>query len=87
LLTSSTPRSTLSIHVTDSQQRPSPETAKRDAAKEIADLDWHILPRDEVLQRLSVNPKIGLDAEQAKRKLAQHGPNQVNPHKRNPFLK
>ncbi|RSH91845.1 hypothetical protein EHS25_009215 [Saitozyma podzolica] len=78
---------TLSIHVTDSQQRPSPETAKRDAAKEIADLDWHILPRDEVLQRLSVNPKIGLDAEQAKRKLAQHGPNQVKPHKRNPFLK
>jgi sodium/potassium-transporting ATPase subunit alpha len=80
-------RRTLSIHVTDSQQRPSPETAKRDAAKEIADLDWHILSKDEVSQRLSVNPKVGLDAEQAKRKLSQHGPNEVKPDKRNPIWK
>jgi sodium/potassium-transporting ATPase subunit alpha len=79
--------STLSIQVTDSQQRPSPETAKRDATKEIADLDWHILPKDEVLQRLSVNPKVGLDSEQAKRKLSQHGANEVKPVRRNPVLK
>ncbi|ORY33508.1 hypothetical protein BCR39DRAFT_520515 [Naematelia encephala] len=74
---------TLSIHVTDSQQRPSPETARRDAVKELADLDWHLISRDEVLQRLGVSPKLGLEAEQAKRRLAQNGPNAVSPPPRN----
>jgi sodium/potassium-transporting ATPase subunit alpha len=45
------------------------------------------LHRDEVLQRLSVNPKIGLDLEQAKRRLATNGPNAVTPPRDNVFLK
>ncbi|CAD6589175.1 MAG: hypothetical protein TREMPRED_005278, partial [Tremellales sp. Tagirdzhanova-0007] len=78
---------TLSIHVTESAQRPIESVAKRGAAPELADLDWHTLSLDEVLQRLSVNPKVGLDGEQAKRRLQQNGPNVITPRRANPILK
>jgi sodium/potassium-transporting ATPase subunit alpha len=78
---------TLSIHVTDSQQRPKEEMAKKDAIKELASLDWHLIGRDEALHRLNVSPKSGLDDEQAKRRLATNGPNAVSPPKTNHLWK
>jgi sodium/potassium-transporting ATPase subunit alpha len=80
---------TLSIHVTDSIHGPAPVNAKKDtnAVKELAELDWHTLSKDEVLQRLSASGTSGLDTEQAKRRLATNGPNEVKPHKPNVFLK
>lgn len=74
---------TLSIHVTDSQQRPKEEQIKKDAVKELASLDWHLISKDEALQRLNVSPRSGLDSEQAKRRLATNGPNAVSPPPRN----
>nr|XP_031860422.1 uncharacterized protein CI109_004032 [Kwoniella shandongensis]KAA5527494.1 hypothetical protein CI109_004032 [Kwoniella shandongensis] len=79
---------TLSIQVSESHQRPITQTIrKKDAVKDLAELDWHLLSSEEVLQRLSVNPKSGLDDEQVKRKLSQFGSNTVTPPKNNLFLK
>ena len=55
--------------------------------KDLAALEWHTLSREEVLHRLTVSDKVGLDTDQAKRRLAQNGPNAVKPHKPNVFLK
>lgn len=75
------------MHVTDTHQRPPAAAAKKDAVKELASLDWHLLLKDEVLQRLSVDPKVGLDGEQAKRRLATNGPNTVSPPPNRAWLK
>lgn len=53
----------------------------------MADLEWHLLTRDDALQRLNVSQKVGLDSEIATRRLKQNGPNQVTPHRPNVFLK
>lgn len=78
---------TLSIHVSDSQAVKPATAPQKGAHKDLAELDWHILPKDEVLQRLNVNPEMGLDVAMAKKRLAQNGPNEVKPHKQNMFLK
>jgi len=77
---------TLSIHVTESQQRSTPPVDKHHV-KEVVDLEWHLLTRDEALQRLNVSQKVGLDSEIAARRLKQNGPNQVTPHRPNVYLK
>jgi len=77
---------TLSIHVTESQQRSTPPVDKHHV-KEVSDLEWHLLTRDEALQQLNVSQKVGLDTEIATRRLKQNGPNQVTPHRPNVFLK
>ncbi|OCF38203.1 hypothetical protein I316_00428 [Kwoniella heveanensis BCC8398] len=76
---------TLSIDVTETQRKPI--AAQKGAVKDLADLDWHRLTVDEITQRLSVNPKVGLDSEQVKRKTAKYGPNAVSPPRNNIFLK
>lgn len=74
--------------MTESQQRPAQPVAKQDKhIKEVADLEWHLLTRDDALQRLSVSQKVGLDGEVAQRRLKQNGPNVVTPHRPNVFLK
>lgn len=80
---------TLSIHVTESQQQSVQPPLKKDHRhiKEVADLEWHLLTRDEALQRLNVSQKVGLDPEVAQRRLKQNGPNAVTPHKPNVWLK
>ncbi|TXT12929.1 hypothetical protein VHUM_01330 [Vanrija humicola] len=78
---------TLSIHVTDSIQHPELREAKRDAVRELTELDWHTLSREEVLQRLNVSPKAGLDREQVKRRIDQYGYNMMTPPPRNLLLK
>lgn len=42
---------------------------------ELADLDWHTLPRDEVSTRLCTSVATGLSVEQAKRRLTEYGKN------------
>ncbi|KAN0129017.1 sodium-potassium ATPase [Lactarius tabidus] len=47
--------------------------------KDLSDLDWHNVSIDEALRRLGVSPKTGIDASQAQRRAARHGPNQISP--------
>lgn len=42
---------------------------------EFNDLDYHVIPVDEVFQRFSSSPMQGLSSEQAARKLKEFGPN------------
>ncbi|WWC71995.1 uncharacterized protein I206_105954 [Kwoniella pini CBS 10737] len=78
---------TLSIDVTDTQQRQAAAVVQKGAAKEIAELEWHKYSVVDILQRLSVNDKVGLEDEQVKRKSSQYGLNEINPPKPNLFLK
>ncbi|KAL1412745.1 hypothetical protein Q8F55_000492 [Vanrija albida] len=70
-----------------SRLHPELREAKRDAVRELTELDWHTLSREDVLQRLNVSPKAGLDKEQVKRRLDQYGPNAMTPPPRNLLLK
>ncbi len=38
---------------------------------------WHVLPVEEVLARLGVEPERGLSAQEARRRLARYGPNEL----------
>ncbi|WVW86130.1 hypothetical protein I302_108171 [Kwoniella bestiolae CBS 10118] len=78
---------TLSLDVTDTQQRPTPLATQKAAAKDLAELEWHKYSVDDILQRLSSNSKLGLEDEQVKRKLSQYGHNEVSPPKDNLLLK
>ncbi len=40
---------------------------------------WHGLETEQVLERLDVNPKSGLDEQEAARRLEEHGPNLLSP--------
>jgi sodium/potassium-transporting ATPase subunit alpha len=42
---------------------------------ELADLEWHIIPIEEVTRRLATSLTEGLSPEQVQRRIAQHGPN------------
>lgn len=50
---------------------------------ELLELDWHSISTDEVLQRLAVSQKTGLEASQAKRRLQTNGKNAVTPPRSN----
>ncbi len=50
---------------------------------EIADLDWHELDTLEVLTRLGVSEKTGLDGPMITRRLAQNGKNVITPPPKN----
>ncbi|WVQ67031.1 uncharacterized protein L199_005224 [Kwoniella botswanensis] len=78
---------TLSIDVSNTQQRHIAVTPQKGAAKDIAELEWHKYSVDDILQRLSSNAKLGLENEQVKRKFGQYGANEVSPPKNNIFLK
>lgn len=49
--------------------------AKKDAAAELGDLEWHTLSVHELLERLSTSLTQGLSAEQVARKLQEFGKN------------
>ncbi len=42
---------------------------------------WHALPADQALEDFQTNPQ-GLDADQASERLAQYGPNRLDPPRR-----
>ena len=68
---------TLSIHVSDTISHGVPPA--KGPIKTIAELDWHMLPSQETLQRLGSSETQGLDNNQAQRRLQQYGKNVVSP--------
>ncbi|PPQ70421.1 hypothetical protein CVT24_013171 [Panaeolus cyanescens] len=83
---------TLSIHVeTRTEPLPDPGEKKAEkrtlALKDLTTLDWHKLSTEEVLNRLGVSPKTGLEKEQAARRQQQHGKNVISPPKSHLFRK
>ncbi|KAI9641498.1 hypothetical protein NHQ30_010307 [Ciborinia camelliae] len=68
---------TVSFQISESKEKNAAEVqlAKKSAAKELADLDWHLITPDEVLKRLSTSTSQGLSKEQVNRKLSHYGKN------------
>ncbi|KAG7443376.1 calcium ATPase [Guyanagaster necrorhizus] len=73
---------TLSINVTETKEGATNAKAKT-IVKEIADLDWHELDTLEVLTRLGVSEKNGLDGPMVARRLTQNGKNVITPPPKN----
>ncbi|ELR02104.1 hypothetical protein VC83_06615 [Pseudogymnoascus destructans] len=48
---------------------------KKSAAKELENLDWHIVSPEEIFERLSTSKTRGLSAEQAKKNISEYGKN------------
>ncbi|KAH7412890.1 hypothetical protein BKA64DRAFT_770708 [Cadophora sp. MPI-SDFR-AT-0126] len=72
---------TVSFQIAESNQKNTADIkkAKDSAAKELGDLDWHVITPEDVYTRLSVSPSQGLSSEQAKRRLTEHGKNIPSP--------
>ena len=68
---------TLSIHVSDTVTH-GVQPAKGNI-KAISELDWHLLPVAEAVQRLGSSETRGLDDNQAQRRLQQYGNNIISP--------
>lgn len=58
-------------------------TATLSKPTDIGDLDWHKLSINEVAQRLSTSPSVGLEKEQIQRKVAEFGKNAITPPRTN----
>ena len=52
---------------------------------DLADLDWHIIPVDDLARRLSTSIKDGLSNDQVRRKLEQYGKNAPSPPEKHRF--
>ncbi|KAF8577540.1 sodium-potassium ATPase [Ramaria rubella] len=79
---------TLSIHVDTIDSKGSKKKKhSKGAVKDLAALDWHTISVSTILQRLSVSPSTGLDADQASRRLSTYGANKMSPPPRNMFKK
>ncbi|KAF2091308.1 calcium ATPase [Saccharata proteae CBS 121410] len=73
---------TLSFNIERSLSREVPEPAKstkKNDTFDYATVDWHKITPHELCLRLSTSVTDGLSAEQAARKLKQHGPNVPSP--------
>ncbi|KAL3425042.1 Na,H/K antiporter P-type ATPase [Phlyctema vagabunda] len=72
---------TVSFQISESKDKNVVEIqkAKTDAAKELADLDWHTATPEEIYTRLSTSLVRGLSSEQVKRRLTQYGKNMPSP--------
>ncbi|OCH96530.1 sodium-potassium ATPase [Obba rivulosa] len=55
------------------------DKSRKAVTRELHMLDWHKISVDEVLQRLNVSPKTGLDTTQAQRRLQAAGKNIISP--------
>ncbi|WP_141665696.1 cation-transporting P-type ATPase, partial [Streptomyces prasinus] len=49
-----------------------------------APLPWHALPPTDATSRFEVDPAAGLSSDEAARRLAEHGPNQLDEAPREP---
>ncbi|KAK9374316.1 uncharacterized protein V1513DRAFT_415702 [Lipomyces chichibuensis] len=59
----------------DQKKREDLKLASARAAKDLSELDWHIVSHSELYIRLSTSSVEGLSAEQVKRRLAEYGKN------------
>lgn len=70
---------TVSFHISESKSKPVPVVKKIDnadkAAIEFSDLDWHLIPVNEVYTRLSTSPQQGLSDWKVQQCLKEFGPN------------
>ncbi|KAL1924288.1 uncharacterized protein VTP21DRAFT_7323 [Calcarisporiella thermophila] len=73
---------TLSIHVTETQQARAPPI-KIQAAQEIAEVDFHTIPVNEIFVRFTTSFVEGLSPEQALKRLQQSGKNAISPPRNN----
>lgn len=55
------------------------DPSNSDFLADIASLDWHTIPTEDVLRRLSTSIKQGLSTEQVARKLKEYGHNALTP--------
>ncbi|KAF1808571.1 Na/K ATPase alpha 1 subunit [Eremomyces bilateralis CBS 781.70] len=81
---------TVSFNIAETQERQPEKTPKDkegDVEHEIALLEWHILPVEDVLSRLSVSAKQGLSTDQVARKQSEFGPNSLTPPPSRWFIK
>ncbi|KAK0528291.1 hypothetical protein OC834_004105 [Tilletia horrida] len=71
---------TLSIQLSEGGLADAREHKKgqKKALKAISELEWHSLPVDDVLSRLSASATTGLDSDQVKRRIARYGPNKMS---------
>ncbi|KAK0488448.1 hypothetical protein IW261DRAFT_1580898 [Armillaria novae-zelandiae] len=74
---------TLSINVDETKESSANTGKAKKIVKEIADLDWHELDTLEVLTRLGVSEKTGLDGPMISRRLEQNGKNVITPPPKN----
>ncbi|EPE34198.1 Calcium ATPase, transmembrane M [Glarea lozoyensis ATCC 20868] len=72
---------TISFQIDESKEKDVAEAkkAKDSAAKELGNLDWHIISTNEIYTRLSSSSNQGLSSEQAKRRLTEYGKNTPSP--------
>ncbi|GGG29398.1 carbonate dehydratase [Caldovatus sediminis] len=60
----------------DAAQGEAPVATRDGPAQDVGTPPWHALPAEEALRRLGADPA-GLDAAEAARRLAEHGPNRL----------
>ncbi|KAH8589244.1 hypothetical protein B0O99DRAFT_692649 [Bisporella sp. PMI_857] len=72
---------TVSFQINETHEKDTKDLqkAKNNAAKELANVDWHTVAVNEIYSRLSTSLQQGLSAEQAKNKLTQYGKNAPSP--------
>ncbi|KAM7210066.1 hypothetical protein V8F06_014554 [Rhypophila decipiens] len=70
---------TLSIDIDDYNRRNEVNKKARKGAPDLADLEWHTIPVDELLRRLSTSLEYGLSQDQVAKRTAQHGKNTPSP--------
>lgn len=71
---------TVSFHISESKSKPAPVVEKKienadKAAIEFSDLDWHLVPVNEVYTRLSTSPQQGLSDWKVQQCLKEFGLN------------
>ncbi|RDA84279.1 hypothetical protein CP532_3350 [Ophiocordyceps camponoti-leonardi (nom. inval.)] len=76
---------TVSFQIEESKGRDRAELARvaNTAAKDLADLEWHVISPSDVAERLVTSADNGLSEEQARRRLAEYGRNAPSPPKTN----
>ncbi|KAM4062702.1 E1-E2 ATPase domain-containing protein [Hirsutella rhossiliensis] len=79
---------TVSFQIEESKGRDRAQLARAadTAAKDLSDLEWHIITPADVAQRLVTSASSGLSDDQAKRRLHEYGRNAPSPPKTNKTL-
>ncbi|KAK4191344.1 hypothetical protein QBC35DRAFT_375986 [Podospora australis] len=78
---------TISIDIDDYNRKADvAKKAQKAAATDLADLEWHTLPRDDVIGRLTTSLDQGLSQDQVKRRSVEYGKNTPSPPETHRFM-
>jgi sodium/potassium-transporting ATPase subunit alpha len=69
---------TLSIQVDETVTHGAKKGKGDGNVKTVAELDWHLVPADDVIRRLRTSQTTGLDEEQVERRLKENGKNMLS---------